>query len=100
MLHVAAAQGLPNMISTLVLLDANIDAKTLVSLLCLCPYQLNTKCSLGIVIFQPFYVYNTQSVAQLETIKCACRRMETLLCTSAHQQAPGIVQHVWSAWKC
>ncbi len=32
-LHVAAARGLANMISVLVLLDANIDAKTLVSLL-------------------------------------------------------------------
>ena len=29
-LHVAAAQGLANMISVLVLLDADIDAKTLV----------------------------------------------------------------------
>ena len=31
MLHVAAARGLASMISVLVLLDANIDAKTLVS---------------------------------------------------------------------
>ena len=40
MLHVAAARGLPDMISALVLLDANIDAKTLVSLHCIGPWTI------------------------------------------------------------